>query len=138
MTNEKLICEFKLAALHRLSELGMTPDELGELAKRAATQSVKQGGGLPITVSPRGIIDGLGKALLLAVGLTSGLGAGVGYVGQEIFGDRKQDVDEAREKQRIDVLRRATIRTNAESRANRDDKDDKRRRPQALEILSAV
>lgn len=133
MNEKELVYRFKIAALKRISEAGLTPGEVGAMIKQAVAKQAA----FP-TVSPGGILSGLSRAVLVAAALTGGVGLGAGYVGEKMFGTDEQDVDEARERKRIDALRRATIRMNAEARAARDTEDERKRRPQALEIFSAV
>lgn len=142
---EELIKTFKLAALNRISQMGMTPGELGAMIKKAAArieeQQTKKVAWSVKDLNPIPLLKGSLGLGLLTLALTSGGGFGVGYVGEKVLGDREQDVTAARERQRIDTLRRATIRMNAESQVAReiDENDRKRkRRPQALRILSAV
>ena len=142
MHKEAQIRAFKLAALQRIADLGLTPGEVGRDLKRLA-ETTKSGTVSAALSSPFSAVAGLGKTALIALlgGLAAtGFGAGIGA--EKIFGAREADVEAVRERDRIDQLRRATIRMNAESSAVReeDEEDERRpkRKPQALEILSAV
>ena len=138
MNEEKLIQDFKLATLNRISKMGITPGELGAMIKNADAKYEQLAEKRAFSLDPTPLLKGALGATLLAISAASGLGVGAGYFGEQILGDRDQDVSAAREQHRIDTLRRAMIRMNAESRVARETKDDRKRKPQALRILSAV
>lgn len=147
---EAQVREIKLAALRRISELGMTPAEVGAMVKAAAAGVEKQANALQSLLWPLGFLTqqvgntlstakGVGQAGVIgAIGLPLAAGYGTGYLGEKVLGPNDTDVEQAREESRIERLRRATIRTNAESHATEDTDDDRRKRRQALTILSAV
>lgn len=141
MDNEQRIQSIKLAALDKVSRLGLTPGEVGAMLRKTMQgETTKLAWPSPVTEASN-VLSLLKDTALLSVLLSGGLGAGLGYLGEQTFGTNAQDVSEAREKQRIDRLRRATIRMNAETDSTRDNENatkPRRQKPQALEILSAV
>ena len=141
MDNEQQIQAIKLAALDKISKMGLTPDEVGAMLRKTMCESTVKLA-WPDLIGGAAKVLNVGKDLAIAsLLLSSGLGMGAGYLGEQILGTNQRDVDAAREKERIDRLRRATIRMNVETDATRDEDDGtkpRRQRPQALEILSAV
>ena len=140
MNNEPQIQAIKLAALDKISKMGLTPDEVGSMLRKTMCESTVKSA-FDLIGGAAKMLD-VGKDLAwMSLLLSGGLGAGAGYLGEQTFGTNKQDVLDAREKERINRLRRATIRMNAETDATRDEDNGtkpRRQRPQALEILSAV
>lgn len=142
----------KLEILATFARLGVTPGDVGREIKLAAIKradgilGLLSGGGAAAANAANAGLDFGRTAASTAAAIALGLGGLTGYVAENLFGPNETDVEHARAKNRIEMLRRSQIRLDAEQKAmdanlKGEDEDDeqstKGRRP-ATTIQTAV
>lgn len=144
----KVKSAYKIMVLEAMAEKGLTPSDLGRMAKQA---------GMTKQAWLGGVIGGLGRfaggaaealaniggKILTVVLPVAGGGAGLasGYLAEQLVGPTEADVAREITRHQIQELRAATLRQQAINEAKREEDEEKgksKRRAYPLQISSAI